>query len=85
MVRTIFTDEKMELEVGYIPVVKSPNSERVLNNKARVLLMLSPVDKDDIALNTEIQLEEYDIVELISQLELFKDIISAQNKDLEKQ
>ena len=49
MVRTIFTDETMELEVGYIP-----SNE---NNKAKVLLLLSPVDKDDIALNNTMELE----------------------------
>jgi hypothetical protein len=76
MVRTIFTDETMELEVGYTPANK--------NNKAKVLLLLSPVDKDDIALNNTMELEEYDVHELISQLEIMKDIISSQNKDLEK-
>jgi hypothetical protein len=80
MTRTIFTDGTMELEVGYIPVVISPNSERVLNDKAKLLLLLSPVNKEDIALNNEIVLDEYDIDELISELQLFKDIIYEQNK-----
>jgi hypothetical protein len=72
MVRTIFTDETMELEVGYRPAREF--------DEAKLLLILSPVDKNDIALNNEIVLDEYDIDELISQLELFKDIISSANE-----
>ena len=76
MTRTIFTDETMELEVGYTPAKE--------NEKAKLLLLLSPVDKNDIALFNQIELDEYDITEFISELEIFKDIISSQNKDLEK-
>jgi hypothetical protein len=75
MVRTIITDETMELEVGYIPVS---------NKEAKVLLILSPVDKNDIALINEMELDAYDVDQLIEQLELFRDIINTQNKDLEK-
>ena len=74
MVRTIFTDNVMELEVGYRPVEK--------NDTAKVLLILSPVNKEDIALNNEMELEEYDVDELIAQLEIMKDIISEQNEKL---
>lgn len=79
MVRTIITDDTMELEVGYRPIVVSPKSERVLNNEAKVLLLLSPVNKDDIALINEIELDEYDVDQLIEQLELFRDIIAEKN------
>jgi hypothetical protein len=73
MTRTIFTDETMELEVGYRPAE--------VNEKAKLLLLISPVDKNDIALNTEIVLDEYDISEIISQLEIMQDIIAEANKE----
>ena len=82
MVRTVITDETMELEVGYRPVVVSPKSERVLNDKAKVLLLLSPVDINDIALFNEMELNEYDVDKLIEQLELFKDIIIEENEKI---
>jgi len=80
MVRTIITDETMELEVGFRPVVVSPNTERVLNAEAKVLLILSPVNKDDIAMNIEMELDAYDVDQLIEQLKLFGEIIVEQNE-----
>lgn len=82
MVRTIITDEVMELEIGFKPVVVSPNSERVLNAEAKVLLILSPVNKDDIAMNIEMELDAYDIDQLIEQLKLYGEIIEEQNQKL---
>jgi hypothetical protein len=82
MVRTVITDGTMELEVGYRPVVVSPKSERVLNNEAKVLLLLSPVDITDIALINEMELDAYDVDRLIEQLELFRDIIAEENEKI---
>ena len=72
MVKTIITDERMELEVGYIPANEK--------TQAKAMLILEPTDKNDIALFNEIELDEYDIDVLIEQLQLFRDIISEQNK-----
>lgn len=80
MVRKIITDETMELEVGFRPVVVSPNTERKLNTEAKVLLILSPVNKDDIAMNYEMELDAYDVEHLIEELQLYSEILEEQNK-----